>query len=103
MGGLFTQVVLGVLLTGPPGEERVATLLPTVGAGLRSGVPDFVASSYMILSQLMAQATLEPKLLTSLLNVICKNLSSSHNAVSGISVIVLMYQTQSITELSKKA
>ncbi|XP_035827945.1 HEAT repeat-containing protein 1 [Aplysia californica] len=99
----YTQTVLGVLMAGPPTEHILSTLIPSIGAGLRSrDMPDHMTSAYMVLSQLLVQTTLESSLLESLLNVLCKNIQPSlvHAAVT---VVVLIFQRQAINKVSKKA
>ncbi|KAH9508113.1 hypothetical protein Btru_054745 [Bulinus truncatus] len=99
----YTQTVIGTLQMGSPTETMLSTLMPTITAGFKSHqVPDLMMSSYMILSQLLAQTDLSVKLLESLVNVIAKNVHPNllHSAVT---VVTIIYQKQSITRLPKKA
>ncbi|RUS79382.1 hypothetical protein EGW08_012842 [Elysia chlorotica] len=99
----FTQTTLGVLVSGTATESIVSTLLPVITSGLKShGLPDQIVSSYMILSQLFLQTNLADKVLQSLLNVIAKNMLP--NLVhSSVMVIVIMFQKQDISSVTKKA
>ncbi|GFR92021.1 HEAT repeat-containing protein 1-like [Elysia marginata] len=99
----FTQTVLGVLVSGPATESTVSTLLPVLTIGLKSHwLPDYIVSSYMILSQLFLQTSLAEKLLQSLLNVIAKNIQPGL-VQSAVTVIVIMFQKQNISKVTKKA
>ncbi|CAG5116526.1 unnamed protein product [Candidula unifasciata] len=99
----YTQTVLGVLITGPPSEAILSTLIPVVTSGLTSrDLPDYMVSSYMILSQLFMQTSLNPSLLHSFLNVIAKNAQPGLLS-SAVTVIIIMFQKQDICKVSKKA
>ncbi|GFN81361.1 heat repeat-containing protein 1 [Plakobranchus ocellatus] len=99
----FTQTVLGVLVSGPATESTVSTLLPVLTTGLKShDLPDHIVSSYMILSQLFLQSSLAERLLQSLLNVIAKNMQPNL-ARSAITVIVIMFQKQTLSKVTKKS
>lgn len=69
----FTQTVIGAILEGNPSEETISTLIPSISAGLKStDFPDYIMSSYLILSHLLVSCNLSQSLLESLLSVICK-------------------------------
>ncbi|BFY99516.1 hypothetical protein BsWGS_02556 [Bradybaena similaris] len=99
----YTQTVLGVLMSGPPSESILSTLIPALTSGLTShDLPDHMVSSYMILGQLFTQTSLNRSLLQSFLNVIAKN-AQPNLLSSAVTVIIIMFQKQDISKVSKKA
>ncbi|XP_033736713.1 HEAT repeat-containing protein 1-like isoform X2 [Pecten maximus] len=98
----FTTTIIGVLDSGNVKEELVATLLTHISHGLRSKVLNYKAASYMIMAQLLFKAKLQKSLLETLMNGMCKHLSPQL-LQEAVSCLLLMFQTQDISKLTKRA
>ena len=69
----YTSTVVGVLDMMPNVTEKFITqLLPHLLEGLKSDLPEMVASSYMITAQLCSRCSMEENLVKSLSDSICK-------------------------------
>lgn len=68
----YTTTLIGVMETGKIKEEFIALMLPHISQGLKSNIPNYKAATYMILAELFHKVTLKEKLLTTLMNTICK-------------------------------
>lgn len=53
----YTTAMLGVIELGSVTEVHVNYLLPTLLHGLKSSIPDFAASSYMIIAKLITKVS----------------------------------------------
>lgn len=70
---LYVSTVMAVLeRVSPVTEELVSRLVPFLEVGLKSGSADYVAGSYMVLSQLSCVANMEAKLAETLVVQVCK-------------------------------
>lgn len=73
-------------------ENQMTCILPTLGKGLASTVPDFAASSYMLLAKLCYKIRLNTPTLQYILNAMLKNPPLQHEAVL---MMVFLFNTQS--------
>ncbi|XP_078352830.1 HEAT repeat-containing protein 1-like isoform X2 [Oculina patagonica] len=99
----YTSTVVGVLDMMPKVTEKLIThLLPHLLEGLKSDLPEMVASSYMITAQLCSRCNMEENLVKSLTDSICKNLKP-RIAVEGLSCLTYVCQTQGVKKLSRRS
>ncbi|XP_071145410.1 HEAT repeat-containing protein 1-like isoform X1 [Mytilus edulis] len=98
----YMTTAIGVMETGGIKEEFIAMILPHISQGLKSSIPNYKAATYMIIAELFHKVTLKDKLLTTLLNTICKYISP-RLLTEALSCMLLMFQSQNITGLSKRA
>ncbi|KAJ7330602.1 HEAT repeat-containing protein 1 [Desmophyllum pertusum] len=99
----YTSTTVGVLDMMPNVTEKFITqLLPHLLGGLKSGLSEMVAASYMITAQLCFRCNMEENLVKSLTDSICKNLKPGL-AVEGLSCLTYICQSQGLKKLSKKS
>ncbi|XP_052098508.1 HEAT repeat-containing protein 1-like [Mytilus californianus] len=98
----YMTTAIGVMETGGIKEEFIAMILPHISQGLKSSIPNYKAATYMMIAELFHKVTLKDKLLATLLNTICKYISP-RLLTEALSCMLLMFQSQNITGLSKRA
>ncbi|XP_071850119.1 HEAT repeat-containing protein 1-like isoform X2 [Apostichopus japonicus] len=103
MFSFYASTVIGAMEHGKSMKEQfLATLVPFLMKGLKSSYVDYRVASYMVLSQMSAQATLDERLLLPIMDTMCKN---SHPSLEEdmISCLAIIYQTQDVRELQDSA
>ncbi|XP_014251720.1 HEAT repeat-containing protein 1 isoform X2 [Cimex lectularius] len=91
-GFYCTTVIGGLEYSETITEIHISHLLPSLMAGLSSTVPDFTASTYMIIASLSTKACLGEKILHGLFNKICK---VEHKKLYSETTLILVLLCQS--------
>ncbi|XP_014661419.1 PREDICTED: HEAT repeat-containing protein 1-like [Priapulus caudatus] len=79
-------------------NELVAQLVPFLVKGLRSGLKDYTAATYLILSQLAKVATLDQKVVRNLLADVCKGMMANQT-MEALGCIVVIFQLQKMKKI----
>ncbi|RMX40131.1 hypothetical protein pdam_00002238 [Pocillopora damicornis] len=99
----YTSTVVGVLDMMPSVTEKFMTLLlPHLLAGIKSGLSELIASSYIITAQLCFRCSMEKELVKSLSDSICKSIKPGF-ATEGLSCLTYTCQSQGLKKLSKRS
>ncbi|XP_070194933.1 HEAT repeat-containing protein 1-like isoform X2 [Littorina saxatilis] len=98
----YALTLIAVVDSGPVTERILSAILPVLSRGLKSDVLDYKAASYGILGKVLQKSTLKTSLVETLMNAVCKNLTSQL-AKEGLCIVLLMFQTQDISKLPKKS
>ncbi|XP_017774859.1 PREDICTED: HEAT repeat-containing protein 1 [Nicrophorus vespilloides] len=74
-------------------ETHISQMIPAITKGLKSEIPDFCASSYIILSKMLTNVTLSEKILDSVVQRLTNcNVSTLNN--ESVLALVILYQSQ---------
>ncbi|XP_051867261.1 HEAT repeat-containing protein 1 isoform X2 [Pristis pectinata] len=84
-------------------DSIIAKLLPYIQKGLKSSLADYRAATYMIISQLAVKVVLEPSLVNTLAQQICKVLVKIPTLIrEGLSCLIILLQRQKSEKISQK-
>ena len=68
----YATTIISVIDSGDVKEEFVAVILPHLSRGMKSGVSEYKAASYMILAQLLHSTKLKSDILKTLQQIVAK-------------------------------
>lgn len=89
----YCTTIIGVLDHSPEvKEQQITVIMPTLLKGMSSDIPDFAATSYMIIAKLLTKCKLSPKLLNQFVTKL--SYRQIHLRMEATLLLTLIYQLQ---------